>query len=142
MAWWNASVDDPGRCMPNTMKYLEENFEGDELEMRRSQIIHGLTMGRDEMFKISKRYLLKPSLLLLLLTHRTRGAPFLRAVLSVLHEFTSRVPDNVTLINDVGDGWGQYIYPDKRDRPADEREYYALLTQSDDNVNDLLHFWR
>ena len=76
MAWWNASVDDPGRCMPNTMKYLEENFEGDELDMRRSQIIHGLTMGRDEMFKISKRYLLKPPLIILLLTHRTRGAPF------------------------------------------------------------------
>ena len=142
MAWWNAAIDDPARCMPKTMNYLENNFQGEELETRRQQITRGLKMGRDEILKMNKRYLLKPPLLLLMLTNRKRGAPFLRAVLSVLNEYSGRLPDGVTMINDPGDDWGRYIYTNNNDRHEDEKLWYNLLTQSDANINDLIHFWR
>ena len=103
MAWWNTAINDPARCMPKTMNYLENNFQGEELETRRQQITRGLKMGRDEILKMNKRYLLKPPLLLLMLTNRKRGAPFLRAVLSVLNEYSGRLPDGVTMINYPGD---------------------------------------
>ena len=32
IVWWNAGVDDPKVCMPKTMAYLEDNFEGEERE--------------------------------------------------------------------------------------------------------------
>ncbi|KAL7537286.1 LOW QUALITY PROTEIN: hypothetical protein ACHAXR_010421 [Thalassiosira sp. AJA248-18] len=123
------------------MKYLEENFEGDELITRRQQIERGLKMGRDEIIKMTKRYLLKPPVVLLMLAYRKRGSPFLRATLSVLHENSARVP-GVTLINDVGDDWGHYIYNVASERPPNEKVWYNLFTQSEENINNLIHFWR
>ena len=141
MAWWNAAVDNPSLCMPKTMEYLENNFEGDELGTRRKQIERGLKMGRDEIVKMTKRYLFKPPLVIIMLTNRKRGPAFLRAALSVLHENSNRVP-GVELINDAGGDWGLYIHTNCDDRPEDEKLWYNLLTQSETNINDLIHFWR
>ena len=141
MAWWNAAVDNPGVCMPKTMAYLESNFEGNELVTRRKQVERGLRMGRDEIVKMTKRYLLKPPLVILMLTNRKRGSAFLRATLSVLHENSNRAP-GVELINDAGRDWGMYIHISAAERPEDEKLWYNLLTQSESNIDDLLHFWQ
>ena len=144
LPWWNAAIDNPSVCMPKTMRYLANNFEGDELERRRKQITRGLAKGREEVIKITKRYLMKPPILLILLTHHVHGGPFLRAVLSVLHEHEQSADDlNVALlIQDAGDAWGAYIYSNPSDRPQDEQLWYELLTKSDDTINDLVHFWQ
>ena len=86
--------------MPRTMAYLNENFEGDEFVMRQTQIHRGLKAGREELIKITKRYLLRPPILLLVLCNRKRGDPFLRAVLSILHNNAESVED-VMFINDA-----------------------------------------
>ena len=105
------------------------------------QIEHGFRMGRDEIVKITKRYFLKTPCFLLVLTNRKRGPPFLCAVLSVLCKHSDRVPDNVALINDVGDQWGRYIYESNHERNEDEKLWYDLLTQNDKSINDLIHIW-
>ena len=69
MAWWNAAVDNPSMCMPKTCKYLDANFSGDELDTRRKQIEKDLRMGQDKIIEITKRYLLKPPLVILMLTN-------------------------------------------------------------------------
>ncbi|KAL7548072.1 hypothetical protein ACHAWF_011358 [Thalassiosira exigua] len=71
-----------------------------------------------------------------------RGAPFLRAVLSVFHEYCHKVPDGVTMVNDIGEGWGCYVYQNPDDRPEEERVWYDLLTRDDEQIDDLIHFWR
>ena len=145
LPWWSEVNENPATHMPKTMAYLNENFEGDELVMRQTQIQRGLKAGREELIKITKRYLLRPPILLLVLCNRKRGAPFLRAVLSVLHENAERVED-VMLINDadteddIDANWGKYKYADSRDRPEDEKPWYDLITKSDENINDLFHF--
>ena len=141
MAWWNAAVDNPSVCMPKTCKYLDANFSGDELDTRRKQIEKGLRMGRDKIIEITKRYLLKPPLIILMLTNRKRGPSFLRAALSVLHEQSHRVP-GVQLINDPGGDWGLYIITNSDERGDEEKLWYNLLTQSERNINDLIHFWQ
>ena len=107
IAWWNAGVDNPKVCMPKTMAYLENNFEGEERETRRKQVQRGLRMGREEIVKMTKRYLLKPSIVLLVLPNRKHGAPFLRAFLCVLHNNSGRVPNDVALVNDSKNEWGR-----------------------------------
>ena len=77
-------------------------------------------MGRDEIVKMTKRYLFKPPLVILMLTNRKRGPAFLRAALSVLHENSNRVP-GVELINDAGGDWGLYIHTNCDARPEDEK---------------------
>ena len=95
--------------------------------------MRGLKAGRDELVKVTKRYLLRAPIILLVLCNRKRGAPFLRAVLSVLHEYAKKRDENEALdpldyvfihnadiINapnaatDTGDdsdpSWGNYIY--------------------------------
>ena len=98
-------------------------------------------MELDEIIKITQRYLLKPPILLLLLTNWKRGPSFLRVVLSVFHENADRVPD-VMLINDAGDAYGTYIYANPADRPKDEKAWYDLLTKDTTTIDDLIHFWR
>ncbi len=58
----------------------------EELDHQRLQIDRGLKMGREEIIKMTRKYLMEPPLLLLLLTHDQHGTPFFHAVLSVLHE--------------------------------------------------------
>ena len=92
----------------------------------------GLRMGRDKAIEITKRYLLKPHILLLMLTNQKRGAPFLQAVLSVLNNYYSdRVANDVALVNDAEGDWSRYIYDDKADRPQDKNEWYNILTKSE-----------
>ena len=118
MPWWNKAVSHPELCMPRTWAYLHNNFEGEEFERRKQQVMRGLRAGRDEILKIAGRYLLNPPILLLLLTNCKHGPDFLRATLSVLHEYAHRVP-GVELIRDPGDGYGTYIYTTPNERPPD-----------------------
>ena len=98
-------------------------------------------MGRDEIVRMTKRYLLKPSLVSLMLTNRKRGLAFLKAILSVLHENSNRAP-GVEVINDADRDWGMYIHISTADRPEGKKLWYNLLTQSESNIEDLLHFWQ
>ena len=116
--WWNEAVADPKKRMPKTIKYLEDNFEGEEYEKKLKQIKLGIKAGRDELLKITKRYLMKAPLVLLVLCNRRRGPAFLRAVLSILHEYPV---EGVQLFNESEGDWGEYIYPDNTERPNDEK---------------------
>ena len=91
------------------MEYLERNFEGDEHHQRKEQTIQGLRMGHEEVIKMTRRYMMRPPLVLLILSHQIHSGPFLRAVLSVLSEHQQRqaADDNtadyaVLLINNPG----------------------------------------
>jgi len=107
--WWNEAVANPETKLPKTMKYLRENFHGDDFDFRLSQIMRGLKKGRDEMIKMSSRYMLRFPVMYLLLTHREHGGPFLRAVLAVLN---ANPVDGVVLIHDADKSseWGDYGY--------------------------------
>ena len=153
LPWWSEVNDEPSNHMPKTMAYLNENFDGEELEMFQTLIKRGLKAGRDELIKITKRYLLKVPILLLVLCNRKRGAPFLRAVLSVLHEYvenniSTEEPIDVMFIHDADTAnsddpkWGKYIYADPNNRPENEKIWYDLLTKSKENIDDLVHFWQ
>jgi len=61
--WWNEVVTGPKTKLPKTMKYLRENFEGEEWDFRVSQILRGLKKGSDEMIKMTTRYLMKTPLI-------------------------------------------------------------------------------
>ena len=54
LPWWNGAVNEPATYIPKTIKYLEDNFTGDEYELRKEQIAKGLKAGRDELIKITK----------------------------------------------------------------------------------------
>ncbi|EJK53676.1 hypothetical protein THAOC_26834, partial [Thalassiosira oceanica] len=94
------------------MAYLDKNFQGEEHARRLEQIMAGLKSGRDELIKMTKR-----------------------------------VHEDIVLIREAGDpAWGLYQYDDmtlqKADRPADEQKWYNLLTRSNSDIEDLIHFWR
>ncbi len=84
LPWWNEANAVTDSKLPKTMKYLEENFEGEEKEFPWRQIMRGLEAGRKELLKMTTKYLFRAPLMFLLLTHRKNGIPFLRALLSVL----------------------------------------------------------
>ena len=75
--WWNEVVDKPESKLPKTMKYLQKHFTDEDFDFRLSQICQGLCKGRDEMIKTTTRYLLKATLIYLLLTHQEHGDSFL-----------------------------------------------------------------
>jgi hypothetical protein len=140
LPWWNEAVKDPKKRLPETMAYLDEHFEGEEHQQRLELINRGLRWGREELLSITRRYLLRPPLLLLLLCDRTQGPSFLCAVLSVLHE---NPVENVKLFHDESSGkWGKYIYENPSERPEEEQVFYDLLTENDGIISDLIHFWR
>ena len=56
LPWWNEAVTGPVSKLPKTMKYLEEPFEGDELDFRRKQIMQGLDAGREELILVTTKY--------------------------------------------------------------------------------------
>jgi hypothetical protein len=37
--WWNDTIDNPDTNLPKTMKYLEDNFDGDKYELRLKMIM-------------------------------------------------------------------------------------------------------
>ena len=139
--WWNEVVENPESKLPKTMKYLRQNFTPDEFDFRLIQIRQGLGKGRDEMIKMTTRYLLNAPLIYLLLTHRDHGAPFLRAVLSILHENPlSEDNDTDTLIQDAESlSWGRHVYDNASDWPDEETKWYNILLH---HTDDVIHFWR
>lgn len=128
--WWNDAVIHPEKKLPNTMKYLRENFEGQDLEFRKSQIMRGLVKGRDEMISMSSRYLLRPPIMFLLMTHQEHGGAFLRALLLILRE---NPIEEVELIHDPDSSeWGIL-------RDASTCPWYDILCN---HTEDVVHFWR
>jgi len=143
LPWWNTVNENPRLLMPNTMEYLEHNFVGEDITMRHELVKRGLKAGRDELIKITRKYLLQVPILLLVLCNAKRGPSFLRAVLSVLYEKRARVAPQV-LIHDADndDKWGKFKYANPDDRPDNEKAWYNLLTKSEESINDLIYFWR
>ncbi len=96
------------------MEYLCKNFAGDEYNYRKRQLLRGLQKGRDEFLKMTSRHYLKPPIIFVLLTHHEHGAPFLRAVLSVLYSSQDTV-DEPFIHNPDSSKWGRFIYRDNID---------------------------
>ena len=134
--WWNEAVTSPELKMPKTMKYLEDNFSGEEYELCKAQIMRGLSKGRDEMIKMTTRYLLKPPIIFVLLSHREYDAPLLRALLSVLH--ANPIEDDILIRDGNSQKWGQYIYSDPSSQSGEEKRWYNLLSK---HTNHLVHWW-
>lgn len=142
LPWWNNAVNHPRMQLPKTMEYLESNFSDKEYEMRHNLIVRGLKAGRDEVIKVTRQYLFQVPILILVLCNAQRGPAFLRALLSVLYDNRARV-DPVILIHDIeSEEWGSFKYENRADRPADEQEWYNLMTKSEDAIDDLIHWWR
>ncbi len=143
LSWWNQVNEHLRLYMPKTMEYLEENFSGDEYRMRLDLIKRGMKAGRDELIKITKRYLLQVPIVLLVLCNRKRGPSFLRAALSVLYENREKAAPQI-LIHDADNEemWGRFKYANAGERPDEEKVWYNLLTQSEEQIEDLIHWWR
>ena len=81
-------------------------------------------------------------ILLLVLCNSRQGPVFLHVVLSVLFEHEERVIP-VTLIHDVGNrNWGTFKYTSSADRPAEEENWYGLLSKSDKAIYDHINWWQ
>ena len=139
LPYWNVACADPASKLTKTMVYIERHFEGDELELRRTQIRRGLEAGRKELVKMTTKNLLRCPLIFLLLCNRSEGPAFLRAVLYVLT--TAEFPDDVTMIHDIdSDKWGSFRYGlDGLLVPEHEQRYINVLMAEKD---DVVHWWR
>ena len=138
--WWNAAVNDPASKLPKTMQYLEDNFTGADYDFRRMQILRGLRKGQEEMIKMTSRYLLRAPILFLLLCHHTHGGPFLRAMVSILHENPLDDDEAELLVHQpTSNNWGRFSYSATDTRPEDEQQWYDLLSNHQD---DVVHWWR
>ena len=139
VTWWNEEVANPSSKMPKTMKFLEDNFDREEHVFRRGQIMRGLKNGRDELIKMTTQYLLRPPLLFLLLCNRNRGAPFLRALLSILHKHPVDDLLSIFLINEPDSSdCGKYVHNNHNECPSDERQWYELMSS---HREDVVHWW-
>ena len=122
LPWWNKAASLPESKLPNTMMYLEENFEGDEKEFRHKQLVRGLAAGREELIMMTTKYLFRAPLMFLLACHHEHGAPFLRAVLCILCDHPVDDLDPVILIpNDEGSDWPALKYDRNTPRPVEEQ---------------------
>ena len=66
----------------------------------------------------------------------------MRAVLSILFEHAERVTP-VTLIHDVDNrNWDTFKYTSSAGRPAEEVDWYDLLSKSDKAIDDLIDWWQ
>ncbi len=140
LPWWNQVTADPASKLPKTMKYLEENFHGEEKEFRRKQIMRGLNAGREELITMTTKYLFRAPLMFLLLCHREQGAPFLRALLSVIQESPQDDMNPVMLIHDEeSTAWGRHEYDRNNPRPDNERHWYNVLKPQTLGV---VHWWQ
>eukprot|EP00956_Cyclotella_meneghiniana_P021672 scaffold39740_cov82-Cyclotella_meneghiniana.AAC.1 len=143
--WWNKAVDSPDLQMPKTMKYLSNNFTGDEYSFRHAQVMRGLTKGRDELIKMTSKCLFAVPIIYLLFSHHEHGASFLRAVLSVLHKFEQELDEeevdqqDYILINQPGRKWGLYIHTNDNERPPEEKKWFDILYPQ---KCDVVHWWR
>ena len=138
--WWNEAVNNPQVKLPRTMKYLEDNFEGEEYNLRKAQIMRGLNKGRDELIKMSTKYLLQAPIVFLCLCHHQMGPSLLRAMLTILHE--NPIDEDVDcLIHDAdSQKWGVYKYDSENTvRPPSEKKWYDILSKQ---PKDVVHWWR
>ena len=76
----------------------------------------------------------------LLLCNQKNSAPFLRALLSLMHESPVDELDSAILINEPeSSDWGRYVYKDANQRPPDEKMWYDLLSG---HKEDVIHWWQ
>ena len=137
LPYWNEIVEDPASKLPKTMKYLEDNFEGEDKEMRKAQIMRGLKAGREELIKMTQKIgLLDGPVAFLILCNKDNGPAFLRALLAVIAG--QACPVEVIRDRD-SDAWGKYQYDDPTERPADEKIWYDQLMKCPEEA---LHWWR
>jgi len=134
-------IEKPESKLPKTTKYLRQHFTEEDFDFRLSQIRRGLCKGRDEMIKITTRYLLKAPLIYLLLMYQEHGASFLRANLSILHEnpLSEYVDADVLIPDAESQSWGRHVYANAADQPDEDTKWYNILYNHADNV---VHFWR
>ena len=138
--WWNEATNAPESKLPKTMQYFTDNFEADNKEFRRQQIMRGLNFGREELIKMTTKHLFKAPLIFLLVCHREHGAPFLRALLSVVHESPVNDLNPVVLIRDnESDRWGRYKFDQSYQRPLNERHWYDIMKPQ---TEDAVHCWQ
>ena len=107
---------------------------------QKAQIIRGLNKGRDELIKMSTKYLLQAPIVFLCLCHHQMGPSLLRAMLTVLHE--NPIDEDVDcLIHDAdSQKWGVYKYDsDNTVRPPSEKKWYDILSKQ---PKDVVHWWR
>ena len=117
------------------MKYLSNNFTGDEYSFRHTQVMRGLTKGRDELIKMTSKCLFAVPIFYLLFSDHDHehGASFLHAVLSVLHKFEQELDDkevdqqDYILIHQPGRKWGLYIHSNVNDRQPEEKKWSDIL---------------
>lgn len=141
LPWWNRAVNNHAAALPDTMKYLAENFDGDKQQFRREQIERGLTKGREKLIEMSERYLLRAPIILIIMTNAQEGPSFTRALLSLLYEHMIDEGDMVgTILFDDFESpdWGTFKYDDES-RPDDEAMWYNVLLCHKD---DVIHWWK
>lgn len=127
LPWWNEVVDNPESKLEKTMKYIEENFEGDERAQRRAQIMRGLNAGREEVIKMTRKSFLEGPVAFLILCDSTSGPSFLRALLAVID---GQASPTTNFINDVDS---------PSERPEEEQLWYNQLSKEPEKT---LHWWQ
>ena len=134
LPWWNDVVDNPESKLKKTMEYLDKNFEGEEKEQRRAQIMRGLKAGREEIIKMTRKSFLEGPVSFLILCDSSIGPAFLRALLAVIAgQAINFIPDACS------ESWGRFSHDDPHDRPEDEQLWYNQLSKEPEKT---LHWWR
>ena len=99
--------------------------------------MRGLTKGREELTKMTTKYLLRVPIIFILLTHREYGPSFLRAVLAILRDSPLDELDSDILIHESkSSNWHIYEYGDEA---SDEKGWFTLLKS---HAEDVVHWWR
>eukprot|EP00956_Cyclotella_meneghiniana_P034359 scaffold103983_cov39-Cyclotella_meneghiniana.AAC.3 len=123
--WLNGAVDKPDEYLPDTLCYLQDNFDDNEYNFRRKWLIAGLAAMREKFIDISSRYLFKPPLIFLLLSHRSQedetdddGVVVSTAEIMIYDEL-------------VREEWGDF---NRVDCPAEEQHWRDILLPQCDVV--------
>jgi hypothetical protein len=91
---------------------------------------------------MTSRHYLRAPIILTLITHHEHGAPFLRAVLSVLYA-NQDISDEPLIHKPESSNWGQYLYTICNNlcnqHPREEVKWVNILSN---NSEDILHWWR
>jgi hypothetical protein len=143
---WNSAVKDPTTLLPKTMDYLEENFEGATYDMRRRQIMAGLTKARLKLIELSTRYLFRFPILYLVLTHRIQGPAFLRALLSLFYDRMNEddIAPDILILDFDSRKWGfkrinRSAEPNARPTDPAEAMWFDIIHE---NIDEAIHFWK
>mmetsp|Transcript_5656 Transcript_5656/g.15886 ORF Transcript_5656/g.15886 Transcript_5656/m.15886 type:complete len:972 (+) Transcript_5656:584-3499(+) len=141
LPWWNDAIENPAAKMPKTFAYLDANFEGDEKEKRRAQIVRGIKAGRTELIKMTQKAgLLDGPVAFLIMCDKEHGPAFLRALLAVVDEGKQAGEPAISFLpDDCSELWGKFRYDDRSERPEDEQRWYDQLKK---DPEDVVHWWR